>query len=310
MYNSQPMIGLIPCLGDAVDRSTVPFITPWSVSASAGWSNDAALAASASILQAPSSSEYSEWTWRWTQEELMNRSFRGSGPGRKPWTSRGARATVSAALCAFEPASQQAERALVAVDLQPWRCAARQHRQQQLRGTGDRRVGGIRRPRLGDRRGPSVAHVQLRAEPAVLLMRDREALAGGPLRSDHQGGDLKRQGGLHAHALRVQVAERQRRLHQRSQGRHRIAPAPYAGNPDAEAGSDPAGRQQARKPRLVSDGLEIGHAGRPRGVREPDLRWAAEDGHLHAATLAEGQVIGNGPGIGSELGRQPVQQQT
>ena len=40
-------------------------MTPWSVSPSAGWPNSVARAARPSILQAPSSSEYSEWTWRW-----------------------------------------------------------------------------------------------------------------------------------------------------------------------------------------------------------------------------------------------------
>src|SRR5688572_28424248 len=39
-------------------------MTPWSVSPSAGWSNAAARSARASIRQAPSRTEYSEWTWR------------------------------------------------------------------------------------------------------------------------------------------------------------------------------------------------------------------------------------------------------
>src|SRR5207302_5448099 len=64
------MIGLIPCLAQAVCSSTAPFMTPWSVSASAGCPNAAARSASSSILHAPSSSEYSEWTWRWAQGEL------------------------------------------------------------------------------------------------------------------------------------------------------------------------------------------------------------------------------------------------
>src|SRR5437763_16790898 len=45
-------------------------MTPWSVRPSAGCPNSAARAASASILQAPSRSEYSEWTWRWTAEAI------------------------------------------------------------------------------------------------------------------------------------------------------------------------------------------------------------------------------------------------
>src|SRR4051794_34192265 len=39
-------------------------MTPWSVSPRAGWPYAAARSASLSILHAPSSSEYSEWTCR------------------------------------------------------------------------------------------------------------------------------------------------------------------------------------------------------------------------------------------------------
>src|SRR4051794_12884480 len=46
-------------------------MTPWSVSPSAGWPNSAARAARASILHAPSSSEYSEWTCRWAHAEVL-----------------------------------------------------------------------------------------------------------------------------------------------------------------------------------------------------------------------------------------------
>src|SRR3954451_23826957 len=44
-------------------------MTPWSVSPRAGWSSSAARAAIASILQAPSSREYSLWACRCTAEE-------------------------------------------------------------------------------------------------------------------------------------------------------------------------------------------------------------------------------------------------
>src|SRR3954468_11935664 len=46
-------------------------MTPWSVSPKAGWSSSAARAAIASILQAPSSSEYSLWACRCTAEALL-----------------------------------------------------------------------------------------------------------------------------------------------------------------------------------------------------------------------------------------------
>src|SRR3954471_79165 len=46
-------------------------MTPWSVRPSAGWSKAAARAASASILHAPSRSEYSECTCRWAQAGVL-----------------------------------------------------------------------------------------------------------------------------------------------------------------------------------------------------------------------------------------------
>src|SRR4051794_1132799 len=61
-------------------------MTPWSVSPSAGCRNSAARAASLSILHAPSSSEYSEWTWRWAQAGVVTgRRKRRRRPGRFGW---------------------------------------------------------------------------------------------------------------------------------------------------------------------------------------------------------------------------------
>ena len=54
----------MPCFWAALKSSTAPFMTPWSVSPIAGWPYAAARSASLSILHAPSSSEYSEWTCR------------------------------------------------------------------------------------------------------------------------------------------------------------------------------------------------------------------------------------------------------
>src|SRR3954452_21187073 len=61
-----------------------PFITPWSVSPRAGWPISAARAAIASILQAPSSSEYSLWAWRWTADGLL--TGRGDHAKQARWT--------------------------------------------------------------------------------------------------------------------------------------------------------------------------------------------------------------------------------
>src|SRR5260221_7046903 len=44
-----------------------PYMTPWSVMASAGISSLAAASTSGWMRLAPSSSEYSVWLWRWTK---------------------------------------------------------------------------------------------------------------------------------------------------------------------------------------------------------------------------------------------------
>src|SRR5258705_11283426 len=65
----------------ALYSSTAPFITPWSVSPSAGWPKAAARSTRPSILQAPSSSEYSEWTCRCAQGEVLTGLLMvGAGP--------------------------------------------------------------------------------------------------------------------------------------------------------------------------------------------------------------------------------------
>ena len=40
---------------------------PWSVMPMAGWPSAAAAATTSSIRAAPSSMEYSVWTWRWAK---------------------------------------------------------------------------------------------------------------------------------------------------------------------------------------------------------------------------------------------------
>src|SRR5262245_34814301 len=58
-------------------------MTPWSVSPMAGWPYAAARSASLSILHAPSSSEYSEWTCRCaTVEELIGEGTIGVASDR------------------------------------------------------------------------------------------------------------------------------------------------------------------------------------------------------------------------------------
>src|SRR3954451_2916051 len=98
------MMGLTPCLRAALNSSTEPFITPWSVSPIAGWPSSAARAARASTLHAPSSSEYSEWTCRWAQAGVLtdrqNRSRRLGRPGPpRPRRFRTLRGAFRAAIC-------------------------------------------------------------------------------------------------------------------------------------------------------------------------------------------------------------------
>src|SRR5687767_9110336 len=69
----------MPCFLAAFWSSMAPFMTPWSVRPRAGCPNSAALAASASILHAPSRSEYSEWTWRCAQPGVLTGSRRLGG---------------------------------------------------------------------------------------------------------------------------------------------------------------------------------------------------------------------------------------
>ena len=58
MYLSQPMIGRMFCALQALMKSIMPYITPWSVMASAGMPSSAARLQSGSRWQAPSSMLY------------------------------------------------------------------------------------------------------------------------------------------------------------------------------------------------------------------------------------------------------------
>src|SRR2546423_8482839 len=76
-------------------------MTPWSVSPRAGCSKAAARSARASILHAPSSSEYSECTWRWTAGGTAPEYARGrreprSGAASRPLFARSRAASLVA----------------------------------------------------------------------------------------------------------------------------------------------------------------------------------------------------------------------
>src|SRR5438270_13828866 len=62
-----PRIGFTPTSRQALYTGMAPYLTPWSVRASAGISSSAARRTMAAIRLAPSSSENSVWLWRWTK---------------------------------------------------------------------------------------------------------------------------------------------------------------------------------------------------------------------------------------------------
>src|SRR5215203_1639256 len=66
-----PMMGLTPSAMAAFQNSTAPYMTPWSVRATAGWPRALARATSCGMRLRPSSREYSEWQWRWTKDMTL-----------------------------------------------------------------------------------------------------------------------------------------------------------------------------------------------------------------------------------------------
>src|SRR5450756_419475 len=65
------------------DRNlTTPPSVPWSVSATAGMPSSLALWTRLFTRQAPSSSEYSLWTWSWTKSEATEGSDSSTSTGR------------------------------------------------------------------------------------------------------------------------------------------------------------------------------------------------------------------------------------
>src|SRR3954471_183777 len=95
-------------------------MTPWSVSPRAGWPRAAARSASALMLAAPSSSEYSEWTCRCAQAGVL------TGPPKIGARSDGAAALPapsgecrSQSLRAVQPGLQEGDHRAVAADHGP-----------------------------------------------------------------------------------------------------------------------------------------------------------------------------------------------
>src|SRR5215204_461523 len=121
-------------------------MTPWSVRPRAGWPKAAARSARRSILQAPSSSEYSEWTCRWAQVGAgTGRRMLGGGPDteRARGGSLPLRARIAAAR-AVDPPAQQAHGVEIAADGDPAgrRGVPAQQGRQGARAGADDGVGG------------------------------------------------------------------------------------------------------------------------------------------------------------------------
>src|SRR4051794_36252537 len=133
-------------------------MTPWSVRPRAGWPKAAARAASASILHAPSRSEYSEWTCRWAQAgPLTALAMLGVPPDG--WTRRSAEVAelgsvvFGDALQAVGPAQQLGEGVGVAGDRGAFavrRGEAGQQRDERLLSDDDGGVGAGRGRRVVD----------------------------------------------------------------------------------------------------------------------------------------------------------------
>src|SRR5579884_1043671 len=66
------MIGFTPVFCVCLKSCTAPAIEPWSVSVTAGISSSAARATRSGMRHAPSRIEYSEWTWRWTNDAAIS----------------------------------------------------------------------------------------------------------------------------------------------------------------------------------------------------------------------------------------------
>src|SRR3954452_5579858 len=176
-YASSPRTGLTPLALQALYSSTEPFMTPWSVSPSAGWPRAAARSASALMFAAPSSSEYSEWTCRCAQAGVLTGEpkigARSDGAAALPAPSGESR---SPALRAVQPALQEGDRGAVAAHDGPVpgrRRLPAQHMSERLGRHRHRRVGAA----LG--RGAADLHAAAAA--------DRDVPRLGPLARDLLG---------------------------------------------------------------------------------------------------------------------------
>src|SRR6476619_8335981 len=155
-------------------------MTPWSVRPRAGWPNAAARAARPSMLAAPSSSEYSEWTCRCAQAWVLTESTRlgaGSDASRAPRTTSPHAAAVlcSRGLCAVQPRLQQRHDLAVAAHDRPVAGRGRLAPEQMREALGGHRHGRVR------------ARLRRGGEDLDAAVADRDVPGGGRVGRDALG---------------------------------------------------------------------------------------------------------------------------
>ena len=221
-------------------------MTPWSVRPSAGWPKSAARAASASILQAPSSSEYSEWTWRWAHggsahgRGRLDAGSDGLGAGRRLPAPCGKRRQP--ALGAVGPGLQRGDRGVASPRIS--RALARRpgsSRRSRSRRPATGHVASAGRSRLGaspdlDRRAVGDGRRASAPARARDLLGDRERVPLGPRRVDRVGeergargrGRARRPRGRAARGSAALPASGRAASRRRGGGRDADRPAPAA----------------------------------------------------------------------------------
>src|SRR5680860_471867 len=155
-------------------------MTPWSVRPRAGWPEEAARSASESIRQAPSSSEYSEWTWRWATDKAPNIGARSDlpGPCERPYAAIWEEGPAPSELVERDDHAQ-AVRAAPKPGIQGYDLGLEQLSQSDVLG-----VVGLRPPELGG--DPKRSGVQLR----MGAWRDRRPVQEIEHRRRHGGRNL------------------------------------------------------------------------------------------------------------------------
>src|SRR3954453_14215563 len=161
-------------------------MTPWSVRPRAGWPSAAARSASALMLAAPSSSEYSEWTCRCAQAGVLtgtpNIGARSDGAAALPAPSGECR---SQPLRAVQPALEEGDRGAVPADDGPvagrGRLAA-QEGAERLAGHRDRGGRAVLGRRAADPQAAAVAggEVPRLGRVARDLLGDGQGVVAGP----------------------------------------------------------------------------------------------------------------------------------